>query len=699
MSDFETESIKYFCKYITESTGIPAEYTVLPTTHTGKRPDFLITPHNYLVELKRITDFDEVKLTAAWGGTVTRLHKIIDAHESIKDLTGSYVVSTPFPFKLPQNEMQNKEFVSELFEKILSNDKKKFTTTIEGFRLEIERYTDEVKSISFSWNRPGHSINAPGTVNRNILSKLVDANAQLSFNLDNTEITKRITLISNQYHFARKRDVIQAFSFSLDTLKNLSTTDEIWLQQPPYNEEYYSHDLVYSKLFASELESGNLSSENYKLFEDWFWPLKELGDGYRNKLAEILVKLFKNNKPYEIFEDTYAREEMVSIATWLAENKKYKAAIALAEAFIDDPDPPADPSSISDPTRNYDLEVREGKDTIIITTVLGHLAWTIQKLTVDKSTFKKSFELTLRLANHPNLYVKLQSLVPLIEITKRRDWLKELESEDGVMPYDTFKSLVFHYLIHYSKYRSIADWLAHVFFNFRDLSTDEIILVLDKLQNAENASSLYVYYGIYRKNHFKDRKDIHFNSEVIEDKLKNVLVNNDEYPELAGGVAWQLGKIIRDNPKDLKIVKPWIELILDQQFNKSTFDDVQIILDDVYKIEPKTAVKWTMQIIDKANDFAIASNDIRSANSMWLMLEDKLEWIAKDEPEKLLEYMLKIHSLGQHGAHIGHAQTWLTTYKFVDDDELRASIKKGARQIFNEIKSVNPNVPDYDWPS
>src|SRR5258708_816255 len=106
---------------------------------------------------------------------------------------------------------------------------------------------------------------------------------------------------------------------------------------------------------------------------------------------------------------------------------------------------------------NYAQRIESNEDINTITTVLGHLAWVIQKLALRKNYITKAFEFTQKLLKHPNLYVKLQALTPLVEIAARRQWIQEYDSEHKTSYYKEFRETVFKFLEEYSQYKAIAN--------------------------------------------------------------------------------------------------------------------------------------------------------------------------------------------------------------------------------------------------
>lgn len=198
--------------------------------------------------------------------------------------------------------------------------------------------------------------------------------------------------------------------------------------------------------------------------------------------------------------------------------KRFGDVIWIIDKFIDDPDPQEPEKYSGDPKFNYHQQIAGGEDPHIITTVLGHLAWVVQKLAVNKSYITQALDYTKKLLSHKNLYVKLQAIIPLIEISARRQWLDGWGKRPREGQYKEFHKIVFdliNLVRENSNYKAIAKWLCHVFAYYKDLSTKEAEQVLDALKITDEAAGLFVYFGIFRQRHYKDQ-DIEYNGHRLE---------------------------------------------------------------------------------------------------------------------------------------------------------------------------------------
>jgi hypothetical protein len=691
MADRELDIIQSWVEYLEGVVDSKLKPNKIPTTHTSKTPDFLITPVNYLVEIKEIHDRQEVKEQAAWGGTIRRLHEAIDRSDKKAQLTGGYIVSTPETFKLPQNVTHVTKVTETLLDAILASSVDEFNVTIDSTEFNVAKYTDTVKEISFSWIGTGRSINPAGTVYENIFRKLAIANRQLSYTPPKLTVEKRVLLLVNEYVFARQTDIVQGLSYSFEDLFALDSIDEIWVQFRSYQGTEITHSLVWSKSFGNEYRDRDISPENAPILEKWFYALDEM-ETQRDGLFKILKNLFAESKPYELINDRFVRERMIRLGEWLIENKRFEDAIWLIDAFIDDPNPSSEDPW--DDGHNLDQEIEENKDSHTITTVLGHLAWVVQKLTTSREYLADSLKYSVILANNSSTYVKLQSLIPLIEITKRRGWLREIDNTENTNHYEVFKTTVFSLLNNYGQYKAFGNWMAHLFFYFQDLNSKEVLLVLDKLQKSEEGSALYVYFAIFRKRHHLETE---YQSEEVEEALRNVLSTSDN-PSLRGSIAWQLAKIIRESPKEFDAIRPWIDLMLERPYERNVYDDLEMAIEKSFEIEPGVAVVWFKRFIDAALAYAENAADMVVVHEgMWLSLDDPIDEFAKYDPSSFAEYLQKIFAIWKCGAFIGDPSKILVAYQHIENAKLRSEAKKQAKLIHKEIKGMNPKLSEVTW--
>jgi len=634
------------------------------------------------VEVEEVHDREELEQSMSRAYNAKRLQEELDNHtKDSKFLNGVYFLSYPWYLKIKRG--QEKKIAESIINAIRNNQKNIFIEGIGNFEVISKSEGKENKILLASSVGPVMSINPAGTIHQNIGPKIKTANKQLGA----IKANKKILLLVNKYIFGdRISEFIEALSYSYKELLTYKNIDEIWLQLESATGNF-SHILIYERNFLNSFEKTKfkkITKDEIKLLEGWFYPLSKLGDEYKEKLFITLKQFLKDKKPYKIFNNKFARQEMVQLGIWLAEKERFSDVIWIIDKFIDDPDP-EEPEKYSEyPKFNYHQQIADGEDPHIITTVLGHLAWVVQKLAVNKSYIAQALDYTKKLLSHKNLYVKLQAIIPLIEISARRQWLEGWGKRPREGQYKEFHRAVFD-LINLVKenpnYKAIAKWLCHVFAYYKDLSTEEAEQVLDALKITDEAAGLFVYFGIFRQRHYKDQ-DIEYNGQRLEKKLKEIIKNSKEdHQRLRASIAWYLWKVLDENRKEFETIQPYIDLLLEQPYQRDVYNDIERIINDWIKEKPDICIRWYKQMLSKVSDFAKHTEKLQLKAGLWLMYtEEIVETIARYSPNELLEIIWKLVSLYKRSVLIGNIKKLFESYKLVPLETQRIKIRKKLQQ-------------------
>jgi len=243
---------------------------------------------------------------------------------------------------------------------------------------------------------------------------------------------------------------------------------------------------------------------------------------------------------------------IIRLGEHLAAKNRFNDVIWIIDKFIDDPDPEEPEQYSGEPDFNYHQKIANGEDPFVITTVLGHLAWLVQKLAIQKEYIGKALNYTEKLLSHKNLYVKFQAIIPLVEIAARRQWLDGWGKRPRESEYKKFHSMIFDLVELVSQnpnYKAIANKLVLVFSYYKDLSTEEADEVLNTLKITNESAGLFVYFGIFRQRHYKDQH-IEFDGKKFENKLWEIIKSNTEDNiELKERISchfWQISKENKD---------------------------------------------------------------------------------------------------------------------------------------------------------
>ena len=620
-----------------------------------KRPDYLIDVDNCLIEVKEIHDKESNQKRAQWGKIASKLQKAVDNNKLINKVKGTFLINTPELFKTPTEKGVFESVSSQVLQAVIDNKKE---VKVFGVDFEINKVSNQEGVVVFGSLGNVGFIDVANIVYQNIKDKIAAANQQLGNHPRDIQPKKRILLLVNKYYFPLwNGDLFKAISKVYKNLLTYENIDEIWYQFKTKDESFV-HKLLYRKTFFEQFEASNFANynnEDLELFANWFSALSEMGEEKKNKLLIALRHFLKDKRPYQIFPNSQTREEMVRLGLWLTEKELFDDTIWLVEQFIADNDPPLPQDYKDDEKFDYHKQVLNNEDVNIITTVLGHLAWVIQKLAFRKNYIVKSLEFTHTFLNHPNLYVKLQGIIPLIEIAARRQWLGEYDNENNTEFYDVFKKAVFDLLCKYSQYKAIANSLTHVFYYFKDLSTDEALEVVNKLKITDESAPLFIYFAIFREKHYKnpDGTDkMGFNPDPLRKELKEIITSKDEqFINLKGNIAWHFWKLLKEQSEEFELIKPYLNLYFRLPYNKRYYSSLRLIIDEWTERKPEVCISWFTEMIDKLYKYVGGSESI--ARNTWIEPEKTLQHIAVHKPSILVNLVGKLVGVWKLGAFVG----------------------------------------------
>lgn len=670
----------------------------LIATGSGRTADFYLPHQKILGEIKEIHDVEQNKSLAQWGKIISKLRKSVQNNSTYKQVKGLFSIDTPPIFKFPTEKFHYENAAKELIKAVLE---RKNSLVLYGVEFKIEKISEGDNGIFFGAVGGGGFVNPAGTIYQNIFNKILIANEQLACN-HGKDVSKKILLLVSRYHFANRiDDVIKGLSFGYEKLLSFVNIDEIWLQIP--HEKSVRNILIYAKDFFSQYENNNIciSTRNAELFQLWYYALVEKDDRHKEKLFNWLRSFLQEYPPYLVFDDRFKRQEMVRLGEWLAQKEQFEDAIWLIGKFIDDPDPPEPDLYSGAPEFNYHERILKGEDPSIITTVLGHLAWSIQKLCLKEEYIHKGLEFTERLLLHKNLYVKLQATVPLIEIASRRQWLKGYGKRPYREQYKIFHELVFSLLDlvrRNENIKAIAERLVHIFYSYKDLCTEEAIYVLDTLKNSPDVAGLFIYFGLYRENHYKDHP-VEFDGEKLNIKLRSIIEDKEEGARhLQAGFAWIFRDILKNNPEDFKIIKPYIDLLLKLPYERDLYHNIQYFLQEWVQRETELCITWFSLMLENLIKYGVRENEKENRVDLWIdSTEEVLQAVAKKDPEQLSKLIGRLVKLWKLGAFIGDIKVLFETCYLIEDLEKRKKVEKIFKRWYLSMKKLNPKLKEIKW--
>src|SRR5258708_10837384 len=387
------------------------------------------------------------------------------------------------------------------------------------------------------------------------------------------------------------------------------------------------------------------------MFASWFSVLSDMGDDKKDKLFKVLQSFLVKNKASKIFTENGDREQMVRLGLWLIENKRIEDAEWLINQFIEDPDPPEPGNYQGKPEFNYDQIIRDGKDVVILTPVMGHLSWDIKELASNSerhniANLVKAYNYTEKiLTQKKNLYLIQQWLIPLIEIANKRLWI----AEEDVSTYKSFRELILDrksgLIAKYSQYPAIAKLLIDILDFFRDLTSEEFKFVLSKMISFEEISRLLIFFALYRDRHYKKDSEagqvlgsinpliFNYSPEYAKDQLNTISLDKENrYASLRSNIVWQLWKILDDLPGEFDHLKDVLNNLFNSPYDKKVFKNLYHILDEEYEGETEQCHIWLIEYLNKLSNYAV--ND-EKGRGVWIDISKIINLIVNYNPQDL----------------------------------------------------------------
>lgn len=674
-----------------------------------RRPDFYYPKGKMLLEIKAIYEQAENNESARWSTIVNGIKKEIINNPKFKELKGLYSITTPRNLTIPLNK--HIKCAQVIVEAMQANQ-----SSVEclGYKFEIKKFDADGTDVVFAGFGQVRSIDPAGIINANIAEKIIAANMQLAYN--EYDITNRVILLANRVYIGSLNDVIKSLSLMYDSLLELENVDQIWLQVE--GKEKWFNELIYSKNFIQSFESCTLdpnSREHISLFEKWYWALDELPNK-KDKILDAFHKFLDTKQPWDIFHDDNKRESMAKFGEYLLNQNDIKNAKWLISKFIDDPDPGEPENYKGKPELNYHEKVLKNKDVNVISTVQGHLAWVVKELARkssqdDITNLIEAFNLTKdKLSKkNQNLYIILEWLFPLIEISNRRMWIANKDSRK----YEEYRKLILDpmegVVAKYAKYNEIARNLVQVFYYFKDLTTDEALFVLEHLLNSPECDAILVYFALFRDRHYKKGQEagdifgsiepqvLNYSAEKVQKLFKKV-ITNPQQNHATEQIAWQFWKILKDTPDEFCNLAQWIDLLFKQPFNKAVFSNLERIIEDWYG--KTTACEnpshdWLMLSMKSAIDYINTSTDERV--DIWLSIDNLLNKVAESHPEDLIEIVSSLYDIWMKGGYIGDLTMIFSSYKLIKDAEIRNKTSRIYKTLYSKMRAENNKIPDINF--
>ena len=421
------------------------------------------------------------------------------------------------------------------------------------------------------------------------------------------------------------------------------------------------------------------------------------------------------NKIAKRFSNHHSRQNFMQFAEKLMQINKLDEGMALVRIFINDPDPMlTNYADDPDGTFNYHRKIAEGKEEIVITTVRGWTPFVLQKVVKvsGKQYLSEVVDMTDRLLNDPNYYVRFQALILLSGLAQNRHTVVPPAREKRFMTLKDAKrieNIAFAFLEN-EENRSIKPLMERTLYCFNYLrslnekNAKRLMLSARKLDFSEeidHLSSLYLYFAEFRKESFIDKESVKIFGQTLFDDLSNFddtffkQLLEDEVvtggSEMRRHLAWQFWRLIgdkagREDYQDMFDISYKYLTLMTERYDHSAFEMLFHFIDDNLEKRATDCLKlWKAAIISEKEFLAQNENSLVYHQDWWDRLntaEIVLKIRQEEGNDEFLKYVNELLSYPQKFQGVHNAKDILDTLKTIDSAQ--------ARQL---VDTFNENYP------
>lgn len=223
--------------------------------------------------------------------------------------------------------------------------------------------------------------------------------------------------------------------------------------------------------------------------------METLSKADSGKAMQAIRSRLAGRAPWDVFPSRYFIVHVLEkfyqevVAEGLqADPENLRTAHQLVAMLTNDPDPVPDDS--------HHQDIVDGKKTISISTVRGHLAFTVRYLCCSREYLSLGWKITRQLLADSNAYVVYRAFYALEELLKRRHWNAAVGREAVAELWRFFDKPELP--------RAHASLVVRCFHAVRDLSEDDAERVLCRFSDEANIEYLYAFYAVFRGDHADD---------------------------------------------------------------------------------------------------------------------------------------------------------------------------------------------------
>lgn len=500
------------------------------------------------LELFRLVkDEAELARDRVWSEVVHALEREL-TRRSLK----GYLLTTPSYFNVPKVKRQ--QFVKQLadrVEAVIASSPEADELNFDGFALKRIEGLERIGCSSFG---EGGAVNPAGIALAALEEKLPNKNDQLA-----VEAHERVVLVVNWTAFlVDPGDVVEAAT-QIDFAR-FPNIDRIFFEFTPGDIRLVFDRSVFAAYDKKSSVPGDLE------------PLYIQSLGFRIARHEPnafqLIRKITEERGTALWLPANSRIEVVRYGRELAQSGDWDDVAWIVRTFEDDPDPS---DNINDPAGkcNYHDQIAQGEVVNFIVTVRGHLCWLLQLIVAanKRDLYQHTFEIVERYALSPNLYIRQQATIPLIEFAKRRFTdLIDFSLSDGI------RSLTLRMAREDASYPAILEGVANVVARMPDLTPSEaeevLRIFLDKpsREAPQLLSFLLISYAVFRQREIRFGT---FDANNFASLLLNQVVHGS--PAIRSSILWRIHGILGEQPAEAKALLPYAAAFASGAYDRNAF--------------------------------------------------------------------------------------------------------------------------------
>ncbi len=199
----------------------------------------------------------------------------------------------------------------------------------------------------------------------------------------------------------------------------------------------------------------------------------------------------------------------------------------------------------------------------------GHLSWLLQLIVAanKRDLYQHTFEIVERYALSPNLYIRQQATIPLIEFAKRRFTdLIDSSLSDGI------RTLTLRMARENASHPPILEGVANVVARMPDLTPSEaeevlrIFLDMPSRDASQLLSFLLISYAVFRQ---RETRFGTFDSKNFASLLLNQVVHG--IPAIRSSILWRIHGILDERPAEATALLPYAAAFPSGAYDRNAF--------------------------------------------------------------------------------------------------------------------------------